>query len=172
MAVVEYAHLAVKLDLRDAMAEVKEACENIQRTADHCRQHAEGMDIHELMLRQDDLCEAYVTQLQNQVYVLGSEVKVKGMTDPFDSNRGKRQYQKRKGATESYAELVKRVKKEGVEGFLKKMGVPPKMRDEIGVGVERFCGFHDLVSDERSDFLYARCQAWWLPEMSDKMDGL
>ena len=48
MAVVEYAHLAVKLDLRDAMAEVKEACENIQRTANHCRQHAEGMDIHEL----------------------------------------------------------------------------------------------------------------------------
>ena len=125
MAVVEYAHLAVKLDLRDAMAEVKEACQNIQRTAHHCRQHAEGMDIHELMLRQDDLCEAYVTQLQNQIYALGSEVKVKGMTDPFDTNRGKRQYQKGKGAAESYTELVERVKKEGVEGFLKKMGVPP-----------------------------------------------
>ena len=57
MAVVEYAHLVVKLDLKEAMAQVKEACENIQRTADHCRQHAHGMDIHELMLRQDDLCD-------------------------------------------------------------------------------------------------------------------
>ena len=41
------------------MLEVKEACENIERTADHCRQHAEGMDILELMMRQDQLCEAY-----------------------------------------------------------------------------------------------------------------
>ena len=63
MAVVEYAHLVVKLDLKEAMAQVKEACENIQRTADHCRQHAHGMDIHELMLGQDDLCEAYICLL-------------------------------------------------------------------------------------------------------------
>ena len=43
------------------------------------------------------------------------------------------------------------------------------MRDEVG---DRFCGFHDLVSDERSDFLFARCQAWWLPELSEKMGAL
>ena len=169
MAVVEYAHLVVKLDLKEAMAQVKEACENIQRTADHCRQHAHGMDIHELMLRQDDLCEAYITRLQNQIYALGSEVRVKGMTDPFKSNRDKRQYQKFRGADESYAELVKRVKKEGKDGFVKKMGLPLSMKDDVG---DRFCGFHDLVSDERSDHLFARCQAWWLPEMSSKMSDL
>ena len=129
---VEYAHLVVKLDLKDAMLEVKEACQNIQQTADHCRQHAHGMDIHELMLRQDDLCEAYITRLQNQIYALGSEVRVKGMTDPFTSNRDKRQYQKEKGADESYVQLVKRVKKEGMEGFLKKMGLPLTMKDEVG----------------------------------------
>ena len=76
---VEYAHLVVRLDLRDAMAEVKGACQNIRQTAEHCRQHSEGMDIDELMLRQDDLCETYLRQLQNQVYALGSEVKVRGM---------------------------------------------------------------------------------------------
>ena len=43
------------------------------------------------------------------------------------------------------------------------------MRDDVG---NRFCGFHDLVSDERSDHLFARCQAWWLPEMSEKMADL
>ena len=166
---VEYAHLVIKLDLKEAMAQVKEACENIQRTADHCRQHAHGMDIHELMLRQDDLCETYITRLQNQIYALGSEVRVKGMTDPFNSSRDKRQYQKFRGADETYAELVGRVKKEGKDGFVKKMGLPLSMRDDVG---DRFCGFHDLVSDERSDHLKARCQAWWLPEMSEKMPDL
>ena len=166
---VEYAHLVIKLDLKEAMAQVKEACENIQRTADHCRQHAHGMDIHELMLRQDDLCETYITRLQNQIYALGSEVRVKGMTDPFNSSRDKRQYQKFRGADETYAELVERVKKEGKDGFVKKMGLPLSMRDDVG---DRFCGFHDLVSDERSDHLKARCQAWWLPEMSEKMPDL
>ena len=113
---VEYAHLVVRLDLRDAMAEVKGACQNIRETAEHCRQHSEGMDIDELMLRQDDLCETYLRQLQNQVYALGSEVNVRGM-ESFTADRGKRQYEKLKGADESYAELVKRVKKEGMDGF-------------------------------------------------------
>ena len=40
------------------------------------------------------------------------------------------------------------------------------MKADVG---DRFCGFHDLVSDERSDHLFARCQSWWLPEMSEKM---
>ena len=90
------------------MAEVKGACQNIRQTAEHCRQHSEGMDIDELMLRQDDLCETYLRQLQNQVYALGSEVKVRGMADSFTTDRGQRQYQKLKGADESYAELVKK----------------------------------------------------------------
>ena len=165
---VEYAHLVVRLDLRDAMAEVKGACQNIRQTAEHCRQHSEGMDIDELMLRQDDLCETYLRQLQNQVYALGSEVIVRGMYT-FTAHQGKRQYEKLKGADESYAELVKRVKEEGMDGFLKKLGVPLSMKDDIG---DRFCGFHDIVSEERSDHLYARCQAWWLPEMSAKMPEL
>ena len=118
---VEYAHLVVRLDLRDAMAEVKGACQNIRQTAEHCRQHSEGMDIDELMLRQDDLCETYLRQLQNQVYALGSEVNVRGM-DSFTADRGKRQYQKLKGADESYAELIKRVKKEGMDGFFEEDG--------------------------------------------------
>ena len=107
MAVVEYAHLVVKLDLKGAMAKVKEACDSVRGTAEHCQQHAHGMDIHELMLRQDDLCESFITRLQNQIYALGSEVRVKGMTDPFTSSRDKRQYQKARGAAESYAQLVK-----------------------------------------------------------------
>ena len=76
------------------------------------------------------------------------------MTDPFNSSRDKRQYQKFRGADETYAELVGRVKKEGKDGFVKKMGLPLSMRDDVG---DRFCGFHDLVSDERSDHLKARC---------------
>ena len=64
---------------------------------------------------------------------------------------------------------MKRVKKEGMEGFVQKMGLPLSMKDDVG---DRFCGLHDLVSDERSDHLFARCQAWWLPEMSEKMGAL
>ena len=42
---VQYAHVSVQLDLQKAMGEVKEACENIQRTTEHVRRKAEGMDI-------------------------------------------------------------------------------------------------------------------------------
>ena len=49
---LEYAHLSIKLDLKKAIGEVKEACENIQRTTEHVRvrRKAEGMDIHALSL--------------------------------------------------------------------------------------------------------------------------
>ena len=53
---LQYAHLAVQLDLQKAMGEVKEACENIQRTTEHVRRKAEGMDIHAMMQRQERLC--------------------------------------------------------------------------------------------------------------------
>ena len=43
---LEYAHLAVRLDLEKAIGKVKEACENIQRSTEHMRRKAEGMDIH------------------------------------------------------------------------------------------------------------------------------
>ena len=46
---LQYTHLAVQLDLQKAIGEVKEACENIQRTTEHVRRKAEGMDIHAMM---------------------------------------------------------------------------------------------------------------------------
>ena len=36
VAVLEYAHLAVRLDLEKAIGKVKEACENIQRSTELC----------------------------------------------------------------------------------------------------------------------------------------
>ena len=49
VAVLEYAHLSIKLDLKKAIGEVKEACENIQRTTEHVRRKVEGMVIHAMM---------------------------------------------------------------------------------------------------------------------------
>ena len=46
MAVLEYAHLSIKLDLKKAIGEVKEARENIQRTTEHVRRKAELSLIH------------------------------------------------------------------------------------------------------------------------------
>ena len=46
VAVLEYAHLSVKLDLQKAIGKVREACENIQRTTEHVRRKVEGMDVH------------------------------------------------------------------------------------------------------------------------------
>ena len=46
---LEYAHLAVRLDLEKAIGKVKEACENIQRSTEHVRRKAEGMDILSLI---------------------------------------------------------------------------------------------------------------------------
>ena len=56
VAVLEYAHLSIKIDLKKAIREVKEACENIQRTTEHVRRKVEGMDIHAMMQRQERLC--------------------------------------------------------------------------------------------------------------------
>ena len=50
VAVLEYAHLTVRLDLKEAIGKVCEACENIQRTAEHVRRKVEGMDVHEMMI--------------------------------------------------------------------------------------------------------------------------
>ena len=92
MAVLQYAHLAVKLDLQKAIGEVKEACENIQRTTEHVRRKAEGMDIHAMMQRQERLCMSFAQEMYSQVYALGKEIHVRGIPDPFQMRRSKRKF--------------------------------------------------------------------------------
>ena len=60
---LEYAHLAIKLDLEKAIGAEKEVCENIQRTTEHVRRKAEGMDIHAMMQRQERLCMSFAQQM-------------------------------------------------------------------------------------------------------------
>ena len=92
VAVVQYAHLAVQLDLQKAIGEVKEACENIQRTTEHVRRKAEGMDIHGMMQRQERLCMSFAQEMYSQVYALGKEIHVRGIPDPFQMRRSKRKF--------------------------------------------------------------------------------
>ena len=87
---LEYAHLSVKLDLKKAIGEVKEACENIQRTTEHVRRKAEGMDIHAMMQRQERLCLSFAQEMYSQLYALGREIHVRGIPDPFQMRRSKR----------------------------------------------------------------------------------
>ena len=106
---LQYAHLAVQLDLQKAMGEVKEACENIQRTTEHVRRKAEGMDIHAMMQRQERLCMSFAQEMYGQVYALGKEIHVRGIPDPFQMQRSKRKF----GADpETYSESLKRWKEE------------------------------------------------------------
>ena len=70
MAVREYAHLSVRMDLRRAIQEVGEACDNIRRTTDHARQKAQGKDIHAMMNRQERLCNSF---MEDMVVSLPSE---------------------------------------------------------------------------------------------------
>ena len=46
-----------------AIGEVKEACENIQRTTEHVRRKVEGMDIHAMMQRQERLCMSFAQEM-------------------------------------------------------------------------------------------------------------
>ena len=89
MAVLEYAHLNVKVDLQRAIGEVKEACENIQWTTEHVRRKVEGLDIHSMMQRQEKLCMSFAQDMHSQLYALGKEIHVRGIPDPFDMSRGK-----------------------------------------------------------------------------------
>ena len=74
---LEYAHLAIKLDLEKAIGKVKEACENIQRSTEHVQRKAEGMNIHAMMER---LCMSFAQQMYSQVYALGKEIHVRGLS--------------------------------------------------------------------------------------------
>ena len=105
MAVLEYAHLNVKVDLQRAIGEVKEACENIQRTTEHVRRKVEGMDIHAMMQRQERLCMSFAQDMYSQLYALGKEIHVRGIPDPFDMSRGKRRFRDR-FETVSYTHLT------------------------------------------------------------------
>ena len=84
---LEFAHLAVRLDLEKAIGKVKEACENIQRSTEHMRRKAEGMDIHAMMQRQERLCMSFAQQMYGQIYALGKEIHVRGIPDPFQMRR-------------------------------------------------------------------------------------
>ena len=112
---LEYAHLAVKLELEKAIGEVKEACENIQRTTEHVRRKAEGMDIHAMMQRQEQLCMSFAQQMYSQVYALGKEIHVRGIPDPFQMRRSKRKFGKE---PETYSETLRRWKEENYDLLL------------------------------------------------------
>ena len=152
MAVQEYAHLAVRMDLRRAIQEVGEACDNIHRTTDHARQKAQGIYIHAMMNRQERLCNSFMEDMHNQLYALGNDVKMQGVGNLFELTRGRRQDEDEPRRRESNEEMVARLRSESAEGFLKKMHVPAEARDKVGLAVHEsgWCGLHDLVSDESS----------------------
>ena len=102
---LEYAHLAVRLDLEKAIGKVKEACENIQRSTEHMRRKAEAMDIHAMMLRQERLCMSFAQQMYGQIYALGKEIHVRGIPDPFQMRRSKRKFG---DEPETYSETLRR----------------------------------------------------------------
>ena len=90
MAVREYAHLTVRMNLRRAIQEVGETCDNIRRTTDHARQKAQGKDIHAMMNRQERLCDSFMEDMHNQLFALGNEVKMQGVGNLFELTRGRR----------------------------------------------------------------------------------
>ena len=83
---LEYTHLSIKIDLKKAIGEVKEACENIQRTTEHVR-----------------LCLSFAQEMYSQLYALGKEIHVRGIPDPFQMRRSKRKFG---DAPETYSEML------------------------------------------------------------------
>ena len=164
MAVLEYAHLNVKVDLQRAIGEVKEACENIQRTTEHVRRKVEGMDVHAMMQRQERLCMSFAQDMYSQLYALGKEIHVRGIPDPFDMSRGKRRFRDR---FETYGEKLARNREENSDILLDHEGRGPD-RDKNGKVVKIICDSTNLMSNERSDYLSARCDQWDLPEMASQ----
>jgi len=166
VAVLEYAHLSVKLDLQKAIGKVREACENIQRTTEHVRRKVEGMDVHAMMMRQERLCMSFAKEMYSQLYALGKEVHVKGIPDPFQMQRKKRRFG---DGRESYGERLRRLHEENYSILL---DGPKRNRTVNGVAYPEFCGMADLKSEERSDYLQVRCDYWFLPELVVKKDAL
>ena len=164
---LQYAHLAVKLDLQKAIGEVKEACENIQRTTEHVRRKAEGMDIHAMMQRQERLCMYFAQEMYSQVYALGKEIHVRGIPDPFQMRRLKRKF----GVEpETYSESLRRRKEENYD-ILLDGSRSEALKTAAGVKKE-ICNETNIVSEERSDYLQVRCGIWWMPELAEKAHEL
>ena len=149
---LEYAHLAIKLDLEKAIGEVKEACENIQRTTEHVWRKAEGMDIHAMMQRQERLCMSFAQQMYSQVYALGKEIHVRGIPDPFQMRRSKRKFGEE---PETYSETLRRRKEENYDLLLD--GARANILKTAAKAKENVCNETNLLSDERSDYLQVRC---------------
>ena len=143
--------------------QVKEACENIQRTTEHVRRKAEGMDIHAMMQRQERLCMSFAQEMYGQVYALGKEIHVRGIPDPFQMRRSKRKF----GVDpETYSESLKRWKEEHYDLLL------DGVRSEEGSGGEDerkvVCDESDIISEGRSDYLQVRCEVWWMPDLEER----
>ena len=159
---LEYAHLAIKLDLEKAIGKVKEACENIQRSTEHVRRKAEGMDIHAMMQRQERLCMSFAQQMYSQIYALGKEIHVRGIPDPFQMRRSKRKFGEE---PETYSETMRRRKEENYDLLLD--GSRAKILKNAAKAKENVCNETNLLSEERSDYLQVRC-VWWMPELAEK----
>ena len=146
---LQYAHLAVKLDLQKAIGEVKEACENIQRTTEHVRRKAEGMDIHAMMQRQERLCMSFAQEMYSQVYALGKEIHVRGIPDPFQMRRSKRKF----GAEpETYSESLRRREEENYDLLLD--GTRSEELSDAEGAKREICNETDIVSEERLSLIH------------------
>ena len=157
---LQYAHLSVKLDLQKVIGEVKEACENIQRTKEHVRRKAEGMDIHAMMQRQERLCMSFAQEMYGQVYALGKEIHVRGIPDPFQMRRSKRKFGEE---PETYSESLQRWEKEHYDILID----GARSEGETAEGVKKvICNETNIELEERSDYLQVRCGVWWCCELS------
>ena len=163
---LEYAHLTVRLDLKEAIGKVREACENIQRTTEHVRRKVEGMDFHEMMLRQERLCVSFAKEMYSQLYALGKEIHVKGIPDPFQMQRTRRRFG---DEVETYGQRRQRLEKENHDLLL---DGPVANISESGIEWPLVCTMKDLKSEERSDHLQVRCDYWVLPEVRKKLKEL
>ena len=90
MAIEEYVHLTVNIDLGSAIEMIRRCCEMIQTTDFSVRKEAPGMDIAVLMRSQHGLCSPFSSRMYEQLYSLGREVNVKGMKNPFMIDRSKK----------------------------------------------------------------------------------
>ena len=91
MAVDEYAHLTVNIDLGSAIEMIRRCCETIRTTDFSVRRGAPGMDITVLMRSQHGLCSRFSSRMYEQLYSLAREVNVKGMENPFMIDRSKKE---------------------------------------------------------------------------------
>ena len=145
-------HLAVRLDLEKAIGKVKEACENIQRSTEHVRRKAEGMDIHAMMQRQERLCMSFAQQMYSQIYALGKEIHVRGIPDPFQMRRSKRKFGEE---PETYSETLRRLKEENYDVLLESSRA--NILKSAATVKKTICNESNLMSDERGDYLQVRC---------------